>query len=234
MGIRRAIIATGIPILAMVALTLIQSDHGDNTALRRSSFADARIDFSAPIPGELTTLVDARSRVDYPIPTLQPQSLPDPCKLGTMVTLVLKEVWATRLPVERTMRQVGLTYSGGVWISVTPKQRFNDSIALQNDLPLIADAFAPDDDPSADLSSGSVRGRTAWLNELGPGSICPPPSASSASYQEPGPEAGVGNLPYADALSGHLTWMENNVVVHMSGPYNVATLQAMASGIVWI
>lgn len=172
---------------------------------------------SAPIPGELTTIADARSRAAYPILTIPETSMIHPCR-GLAFTVQLQEVWASSTAVSRSDRQVGLTYNSGIWVSYTPESWYRDSIASATELPAVSRAFSSDDFPDG-LTTGVVRGHTAWLAEVGPG-VC-------ASESQSG-----GPLPYSEALMAHLEWMEDGVVIQLAGPYPVAQLQALASSMI--
>lgn len=163
---------------------------------------------SAPIPGEITTLADAQGRAAYPVLIIPDATVSHPC-LGTALPLELKEVWASPTALARSDRQVGLTYTSGIWVSFTPKSWYRTSIAAATELPPVSSVFSRDDFPDG-LTTDVVRGHTAWIAEAGAG-ICAAGSESD---------------------DAHLEWMENGVVVHLAGPYLAAKLQALAASMI--
>lgn len=233
MRLRRVIIPTLIPILILGYILFFKQEPRIHS--------NRQVRFGAPIPGAdlMPTLIDARSRVDYPIPTLTPTTLPDPCQAGKMVTLALKDIWASRTSIDRDLRQVGLTYSGGVWMSVTPKIRQVDPIPSLSELPTVLEFFSPDDFPD-ELITGVTRGHVAWLNELGPGDLCSERADEGdiviidPGENGPGAPAGTEPLRFLGTVTAHIEWMENDVIIHLTGPYNISTLQALAGTINWI
>lgn len=79
---------------------------------------------SSPIPGELVSLDQAMALVEGGIPMLPEVPVTEPCE-GVSLVLSLLDTWVS-LPVTTASpsRQIGQAYNGGVWMSVSPEQRF--------------------------------------------------------------------------------------------------------------
>lgn len=199
-----------------------------------------------PIVGDLLASVgDAQSRVTYPIPLLPAMSLTEPCT-GSPTTLALQQVWASETTLPQSERQVALTYNMGLWISTTPKTWFEDVVANATDLPPVASVYDPDDFPDG-LVNGSVRGHSAWVTELSPNFSC----ASAQGWAATAGGGGAGGVPvipetsptsspppttqgpvhYDFSTVGHVVWMENEVVIDLTGPFSIAQLTQIATGI---
>ncbi|HEX9697386.1 MAG TPA: hypothetical protein VGB64_13865 [Actinomycetota bacterium] len=232
MSLRRALALTLVP-LALVGAFAVRGQE-------RASLGPRAFHLDAPIPGEITTLVDAKSRVDYSLPTFPAMVVASPCGALVSVSLTLRQVYATWIEAPLAERQVGLVYSANIWMSVSKKATWQDPISSATELPDLQDVFASDDFPTG-LAMGTVRSHTAWVNELGPGFSCTggdssqPSNARSGGVGGEDPGLGGGSyMTFDNSLLGQLMWMENGVVVHLVGPYTAAQLTAMASQIQWI
>jgi hypothetical protein len=199
-----------------------------------------------PIPGEPVSLAQARLRVDYPIPILGSSALPDACtEVQGPVTLI--QMWATSEGEDRELRQVGSSYSHGLWISVTPLAGYN--FGNVSEMPTVESWFGPED-PETRLETSSVRGHVAWAGQLDPNFSCEgarvpeviqSPSANVPEVHTEEKEcAGLKCVPDAakimfnPMMTGSVTWLENGVAVNLVGPYSVAQLAALAENITWV
>jgi hypothetical protein len=194
--------------------------HGNTRSLAR---------LPSPIPGELVSLPDAKSRVDYPIPILPAAQLQDACNSGATLQLEMQHVFSTSVAASRGTRQVGVTYNGGVWMSLSPKLYFANSVDKSgSELKSVVTAFNASDFP-AGLTTGHVRGHVAWLREPDAGSPCfsdssstvDPSSSSAPTFPSP---------QYDSSKMAHLMWLENGTVIDLVGPYSVDQLQSVAAG----
>jgi hypothetical protein len=199
-----------------------------------------------PIPGEAVSLAQARLRVDYPIPILDSSTLPDACtSVQAPVTLI--QMWATSEGEDRELRQVGSSYSHGLWISVTPLAGYN--FGNVSEMPTVESWFGPED-PVTELETSRVRGHVAWAGELDPNFSCegaPVPDAIQSPsanvprvHTEEEECAGLKCVPDAPKImfnpmmTGSVTWLENGVAVNLVGPYSVAQLAVLAENISWV
>ena len=199
-----------------------------------------------PIPGEPVSLAQARLRVDYAIPILASSPLPDACTaVQGPVTLV--QMWATSESEDRELRQVGSSYSHGLWISVTPLAGYNFGIV--SEMPTVENWFGAKD-PETRLETSRVRGHVAWAAELDPNFSCEGGGRIPEIIQSPaanvpevhaGEEECTGSNCVPDAakimfnprMTGSVTWLENGVAVNLVGPYPVSQLAALAENISW-
>jgi hypothetical protein len=206
-----------------------------------------------PIVGELVNISDAHRLTDYPIPLLPKATLTDPCTHAA-TTVSLAQVWTNRELKDRSLRQVALTYNVGLWMTVTPKTWFVDKIASAQELPPAETAFAAFDYPTG-TTTGSVRGHTAWVQQSGENLSCgsaqfwagPPDTASGSEPQcedaqlrhpmilprgwptsSPLPWCrGTGPAHY-DGAGSEVRWMENGVVIDLTGPFTIDQLASLA------
>ncbi len=191
-----------------------------------------------PIPGVEVALVTAQAAVSYPVPLLPSIQLADPCT-GAPTQLRLLAVWASpsQSPAET---QVGLTYSDGVWLSVSPLSQFVPSVQKAGELPPVQDFFPASDYPTG-LVTSDVRGHTAWVKEISPNFSCATTSAegvSSGTGSSGGPSQAPpapipGAVMYDPTMISVLSWAEKGVVVDMAGPYPTSEMKKIASGIEW-
>jgi hypothetical protein len=131
-----------------------------------------------------------------------------------------------------------MNYSKGIWVSVSPLSEYDSKIQKAGELPRVEDFFPADDYPKQ-LTTGDVRGHTAWVKELSPSFDCaktssetiPSPSASSTGTQYSAPSAVVM---YDPATIGDLNWIENGAVIDVAGPFPADTLKRVAEDITWL
>lgn len=144
-----------------------------------------------PIPGELTSLAEARQRVSYSLPLVKASALSNPCGSGAGPVTLL-DVWASPATSESTPseRQVGMNYTHGLWVSLAPPSLY--VFPDEAELPTVEQAFSPDDYP-ASVSTGSVRGHVAWVRQGDPAAACAAYQALSAELPgHTGPEVFCG------------------------------------------
>lgn len=154
------------------------------------------------------------------------------------MTVSLQKVYASEIGVSRSLRQIGLVYSGGLWVSVTPKAYLSENSVAGSELSTVSEAFAADDFPG-DMSTDTVRGHVAWATQLLPSALCPAGSNSTASEEASMVSVGDGGLfgsgpPFSWDAVAELVWLENDVVLHVGGPFNVATLKSIVQTITWL
>ena len=236
--IRRAAAMVGILVLGtFVFFNLVRAESGNmaasNPELRRFGGG-----LPGPIPGAPVTLAEALQSVDYGIPLLgQPQgTLLDPCS-SEIMPLVLLNTWVSGAGTDVSLRQVGLVYNMGIWMSVTPKAALRPSIMSGNDLVPVGQAY-PSEDAVSGMSTTTVRGHVAWAAELTSDFDCS--SKAPWSGVEPGPilptseptpiETDLSEgYRYDAAQTGHLVWLENGVLIHLTGPFNLGVLKSIAT-----
>ena len=174
----------------------------------------------SPIIGDQVTIAEARARVDYRIPLLPPRSLRDPCGVAPE-PLTLVRAWASGKDFDRGMRQVGLTYNMGIWVSVTPQEWMSPPNDTSAELTTLANTFPPDDIPPGQVD-GTVRGRQAWIAERDLSSLCSSRTSIDLS--------GRVVADYDPTVSTNLTWKENGLVIHVVGPFSSDELRSLLSG----
>ena len=194
---------------------------------------------TSPIAADAVTLAEARARAPYPIPLLPGLPLPQVCGEGDS-SLTLLQAWSNYAGTDPKLHQSALTYNHGVYLQLEPISafRFGDV----PDLPPVEKAFAPDDFPTA-LVTSTVRDHVAWVAELEPSITCPGPAESI--WYTPGPDCPnkmctisppsqvSGAFMFSPTETAVLQWLEQGVVMELVGPYPSETLRTIAEGIRW-
>lgn len=230
---RRALITLFLPsmlLLGAVALTALKFREGSKGG------PDLLAPFSrftgAPIPGEQVTLDEAMARVSYRLFLLhEAMRASDPCT-GVPGSLRLTGIWATEIGSAPTeLRRVGMTYTHGVWITLTPKQAW--AASRDDELLPVEEAFSPDDYPDG-LTTDSIRGHVAWTKELDPDFSCevailPQPQPSGSLGPVASPQSDV----YDPRLTASLRWMENQASVQLVAPFQLPTVKSLAESGSW-
>lgn len=176
---------------------------------------------------------------------MPPTTLVDHCS-GTGTTLVRLAVWAT--PVEQSPALLGVTFSDGVWMSLTPVGLYDANAVRSGELLPVAQAFSSEDFPTR-LQTTEVRGHVAWAKEVSPDISCDPGMVKSVELADGG-GVGVGRtdatpgitgsaardaeaVMFAPTLNGTLTWLERGYVVEIAGPYELTRLVDLAQEMTW-
>jgi len=179
----------------------VQRESVPNEGLGRQQFAAGR--GGPPIEGEPVSLDAAASRVAFPVLILPEIVLRDPCS-GGEAALSLQGVWVSPTSTPTELREVGVTYSHGIWMALHPKQTF--AFGDKSEMPTVEEAFDPRDFPEG-LETGEVRGHVAHINEAD-ADPCPP----------------------APTTSANLMWMEEGAVVQLVGPFQSSQMISLAAG----
>lgn len=197
-----------------------------------------------PITGEAVDFKEVRSRTSLPIPVFSTvETLRDVCT-GDSTVLTMVTAWASA-PADRgdEPNQIGLTYTHGLWMSISPRNSFAPNGGKSADFPPLEGVFPPDQMPTG-VSDGTVRGHAAWVSGRSDperlAAACSVLAETPDAVATPGVEAplrGPGGAPvqgFDSADNGGLMWAENGVVIDLAGPYTIQELQRLADGITWI
>ena len=197
-----------------------------------------------PIVGDLVTLEVAKARVDFPIPLLPPDVLVDPCAEGSEL-IALAQVWASAEQERAEESMVGLTYNLGLWLSVGPVGVAGSDVIGENELIPAEEVFDATDYPTR-LSTGAVRGHVAWVTELPPTFSC----GSNVPWGHESEAAGIIGSPpvrtidrtptisldgpYHFEQAASLMWVENETIVHITGPFSIKELADLTIDLAWV
>jgi hypothetical protein len=206
-----------------------------------STLGGAERGIVSPIAGDAVTLEEARMRVPYPIPTLSEASLPQVCDEGSGPVRLL-QTWSNYRGTSPTEHQTALTYGHGVYLQVEPITAFR--FGNVPELPSVEEAFDVFDYPVG-LTTSTVRGHRAWVNELDGAVTCPSDSEPGPIQYTPGegcpngmcttapPPQAPGAFMFAPTETAVVKWLERGVVVDIVGPYPSETLKRLAEVIRW-
>lgn len=204
------------------------------------SFGGAERGIVSPIAGDAVTIEEARARASYAIPLLPEASMSEVCDEGS-IRLHLLQAWSNHRGTDPEFHQTALTYNHGAYLQLEPVTAYRFGIVPE--LPPVEDAFSPDDYPEG-LSTSTVRGHVAWVNELEAPVTCPERPDLTISYT-PGPECpngmcttgpppqAPGAFMFSPTETAVVKWLERGVVMDIVGPYPSEILKALAEGMRW-
>ena len=232
----RSVVSASLPLL-FVTFALIQADSRSSSSAHHRYSGPSGFLAGGPIPGVQVTLDAAQSVVAYRLPQLPLGSLPDPCT-GNIEPLRLISVWASE-DATPEWTQVGLAYSHGIWMSVSPLGMMAERIRSKAELPPV-DSFVDGPAPIA-VVDGTVRGQPAWQKEPAADLPCegwlaePSGGEPSPGNTDPVSLAALQQeaLYFDGTVSGSLMWIERGVVIDLVGPYRTDELKALAKEIAW-
>jgi len=134
-----------------------------------------------------------------------------------------------------------MNYTNGIWMSISPLSGYAPSIQKAQELPPVED-FYPSEDYPKSLTTGNVRGHTAWIKDLSPRFAC----GSTAAQDVPTSSTPLATaehlaaIPYTVAVMydpteiASVSWVEGGAVIEVVGPYPAATLAGLADGISFV
>lgn len=224
---RRAKLLASLPVvllIAVVTVSALTSSLGGSEEVRLSNQFP-----SQPIPGTEVPMAAASKQLHYYLPILPEVSLVDVCTQELSPLTPLQVFVSSDSP----NAQSGMTYSNGIWVSVTPVSQYARSIQEAGELPPVNEWFSEGDYPT-ELATSAVHGKTAWVKELSKDFSCQSASSKSVPNTKsvdgsPVPEPPLAKM-FDPTKSGDITWLENGLVIDISGPYSVEQLMALADG----
>lgn len=231
------LVGSVVPALALFAAITVGSGEEDAGPPLRLIGRGTSVGLTNPISGELLSLAEAQDRAPFSLPVLPGVEIPNPCT-GKAEQLQLLEVWASAEGTTPQDRQVGMVYSGGVWVMVESVGRWSETIQKAGELPSV-DAL---DEPGR-LIDARVRGHNAWTVEAKPTPCEEVNRASPPQVVGPSPNPGVSPtvdpsdtkpaVLYDPARTGSIRWVENGLVIEIVGPLSVKELTDLAEGLSW-
>lgn len=241
MQTRRAVLLAGMAIVSAVAVVwwaLAGPPGGDE--FTASVIGENEVVLGPPFPGIPTALSEALTVVDYPVPTLATPSIPGRCRAGEVT---LTAVWISDPSTDESFRQVGLTYSDGTWVSVTPLSYLAPDALVNRargrELAPLDQVLSEPPSQHPGVVTDSARNRTAWVR---PSTSSPPceawldaASAGTRGLATPGPTAVENAAPlFVGTGTSTIMWVENDVFIDLTGPYALGTLRQLAQDIEWV
>lgn len=213
---------------------------------------------TAPIPGSLTTLPIAKQQAGYGVPILKSAPLSDRCGRDRVFGLV--NIWVGGGETDEGVEpvQLGMNHTHGVWVSVSPSALME--FGAVSEMPTVESWFPPEDYPSelfttsvrghtawanefdSEVFSCDTGEEVSVENDLTEGltepnlSASPDPALGCVSDEcPPEDETQVPAVPapafmYDPITSGSIKWMEDDLVIHVVGPFTVSELAELVEG----
>lgn len=226
LAFRRArlwLLSSGLVALVLVSVALMRLDGTQPNENR--TFGSQ----TGPIPGERVSEAEAKSRVAYAVPVLPPGGARNPCtEADSRIERIA--LWASEEGTAPQLRQVASAYTLGVWMSASPIKLMGPRVTASGELLPVEEAFSSDDYPD-ELRTSRVRGHVAWVNELSPEFTCERTDQRPSGDPPSDPESHSAPRYFDGSQTGHVMWVENGLMIHLTGPFSAADLVAQAQRI---
>jgi len=219
---------------ALVTLSQVGPRLDEEDSHRGLIAGGAGVGPTNPIAGDLVTSAVAGERLTFSMPTLPDVIIETDCAPEVRVERI--EIWVSPEGVPALSRQLGVVYSGGIWLTAESITRWSASIQKSGELPSVEQL----DGGPGRLQDTSVRGHTAWVKE---GGLDPCQALSRAIPQTSGsPQPGlppgdstelIPAILYDPTRTASIRWIERGLVIEVGGPLTVSALTELASGVLW-